>query len=139
MILICHIIAKAVCVVQQSVLRDPEVWERALHTWSRLKASLNNKKTRKRKREEEQNEEEEKHPETKGAHPRDTQRDVCQLQTHPEQPKPTFRVSCRSSGVLTKRFSPQVCLGDSGNGGEVLFYSANVIVVGCVCVCAKRE
>ncbi|KAG5266600.1 hypothetical protein AALO_G00233940 [Alosa alosa] len=100
--------AKAVSVVQQSIVGDSEVWKGALCTWSRLRARLTDvKTTRKRKREEGQDEEEDKHTETQPSHPRDTQSGVSEPQTDSEQPKTTFRVSCRSSGVVAKRFSPQ--------------------------------
>ncbi|XP_062375652.1 THUMP domain-containing protein 2 [Sardina pilchardus] len=102
--------AKAASVVQQSVVGDSEVWKGALGTWSRLRARLTGAKTtRKRKREEGQDEEEEedKHTETQPSHPRDTQSGVSEPQTDSEQPRTTFRVSCRSSGVVAKRFSPQ--------------------------------
>ena len=101
--------AKAASVVQQSIVGDPEVWEGALCTWSRLKTRLTGiKMTRKRKREEEE------HTEAQGGHSLDTQSDASGLQTDSEQQKPTFRVSCRSSGALARRFSPQVCLCGSG-------------------------
>ncbi|XP_012675340.2 THUMP domain-containing protein 2 [Clupea harengus] len=94
--------AKAASVVQQSIVGDPEVWEGALCTWSRLKTRLTGiKMTRKRKREEEE------HTEAQGGHSRDIQSDTSGLQTDSEQQKPTFRVSCRSSGALARRFSPQ--------------------------------
>lgn len=103
--------------VQQGVVRDPEAWESVLGTWSCLKARrADGKVTRKRKREEgqDEDEEEDKPTECLDGHSRDTSRGVCEPQTDPVQPKPTFRVSCRSSGAVAKRFSPQVCLCDSG-------------------------
>ncbi|XP_066538360.1 THUMP domain-containing protein 2 [Hoplias malabaricus] len=91
--------AKAVSIIQQSIVGSPDVWSHALCTWSAFQAELKVSEGRgqKRKRDEEEKEEENRRNEIVES---GQLGGLC-------QDHPTFRVSCRCSGAIARYYNSQ--------------------------------
>ncbi|XP_047677926.1 THUMP domain-containing protein 2 isoform X2 [Tachysurus fulvidraco] len=74
--------AKAASVIQQRIVGNPEEWSGTVSTWTLLQAELNGSGGRGQKRKREEEEESLNHP--------------------------TFRVSCRCSGIIARSYNSQV-------------------------------
>lgn len=86
---------KAVSVIQQSIVGNPDVWDCTLSTWAALQSELGapSGRGKKRKREEAEREEE--------------TNTIREADRGAGQNQPTFRVSCRCSGVIARQFNSQ--------------------------------
>lgn len=94
------IIAKAADVIQQSVVGDADMWKQNVLTWTTLQGELQDRQQRgqKRKREED---------EILNVDAASTNSmNSIQLVMDP----PSFRVSCRCSGIIARSYTSQVCV-----------------------------
>ncbi|XP_067223823.1 THUMP domain-containing protein 2 [Chanodichthys erythropterus] len=106
--------AKAAAVIKQSVVGDPDIWKQTLLTWTALQEELQGSQQRghKRRREEEEEDEEESltvadestHTLTSSTHLLKRQNETNK---ESREQTPSFRVSCRCSGVIARSYTSQ--------------------------------
>lgn len=109
------LIAKAAAVIKQRVVGDPDIWKQTLLTWTTLQEELQGSQQRghKRRREEEDEEEsltvadESTHTLTSSTHLLKRQNETNK---ESREQTPSFRVSCRCSGVIARSYTSQVCV-----------------------------
>ncbi|TRY94089.1 hypothetical protein DNTS_027318 [Danionella cerebrum] len=98
--------AQAAAVIKQRVMGDPETWKQTFSTWTGLQKELNSQK--KRKREEEESvivDDVLTKPFSSNTH---VEMRDCEIGKESQHRSPSFRVSCRCSGVIARSYSSQV-------------------------------
>lgn len=93
------LIAKTAVVIQQSIVGDVDTWKQNLLTWTALQDELQDRQQRgqKRKREEDEH-----------VHVEPTSTNSLTFNTQLGKDPPSFRVSCRCSGVIARSYTSQV-------------------------------
>lgn len=93
---------------------DPDIWKQALLTWTALQEELQSSQQRghKRRREEDEQEgltvaDESTHTLTSSTH---LLKKTNEMDKESRQHTPSFRVSCRCSGVIARSYTSQVCV-----------------------------
>lgn len=98
------LIAKAAAVIKQRVVGDPDIWKQTLLTWTALQEELQCSQQRGLKRRREEDEEESLTVAYESTHTLTSSTHLLHEQT------PSFRVSCRCSGVIARSYTSQVCV-----------------------------
>jgi len=108
------LIAKAAAVIKDRVVGDPDLWKQTLLTWTGLQEELHYSQQRgyKRRREEDEEErltiaDESTHTLTLSTH---LFKKTSEMYKESHQHTPSFRVSCRCSGVIARSYTAQVCM-----------------------------
>ncbi|XP_077095649.1 U6 snRNA (guanine-N(2))-methyltransferase THUMPD2 isoform X3 [Siphateles boraxobius] len=103
--------AKAAAVIKERVVGDPDIWKQALLTWTALQKELQSSQQRgyKRRREEDEEErltvaDESTHTLTSSTH---LLNKTSEMDKESYQHTPSFRVSCRCSGVIARSYTAQ--------------------------------
>lgn len=93
---------------------DPDIWKQAFLTWTALQEELQSSQQRghKRRREEDEEEsltvaDESTHTLTSSTH---LLKKTNEMDKESRQHTPSFRVSCRCSGVIARSYTSQVCV-----------------------------
>ncbi|ROJ78871.1 THUMP domain-containing protein 2 [Anabarilius grahami] len=96
-----QISAKAAAVIKQRVVGDPDIWKQTLLTWTALQEELQCSQQRGHKRRREDDEEESLTVADESTHTLTSSTHLLHEQT------PSFRVSCRCSGVIARSYTSQ--------------------------------